>query len=133
MTPYISTRGGVAPVDFETAVLQGYAADGGLFVPETIPRISEQQLQEWSTLSFCDLAFEILSLFIDPAIISADELRWLLAGSFDRFDHPEVVPSVKLDTRSNTYILELFHGATLSFKDVAMGFLVNTEIGRAHV
>jgi threonine synthase len=126
MTPYISTRGGVAPVDFETAVLQGYAADGGLFVPETIPRISEQQLQEWSTLSFCDLAFEILSLFIDPAIISADELRWLLAGSFDRFDHPEVVPSVKLDTRSNTYILELFHGATLSFKDVAMGFLVNT-------
>ena len=56
MTPYISTRGGIAAADFETAVLQGFAADGGLFVPETIPRISEEQLQGWSKLSFADLA-----------------------------------------------------------------------------
>ncbi len=125
MTHFISTRGGVAPVDFETAVLQGFAADGGLFVPDIIPRISEEQLQKWSKLSFADLAFEILSLFIEPAILSADELRRLLSDSFDRFEHPDVVPVVTLETKSNTYILELFHGPTLSFKDVAMGFMVN--------
>lgn len=126
MTHFVSTRGGVAPVDFETAVLQGFAADGGLFVPEIIPQISEERLQKWSKLSFVDLAFEILSLFIERTTISADELRRLLADSFDRFEHPDVVPVVTLETKSNTYILELFHGPTLSFKDVAMGFMVNT-------
>ncbi len=126
MTQFISTRGGVAPVDFEAAVLQGFAADGGLFVPETIPQISEEQLQKWSRLSFVDLAFELVSLFIERTIISADELRGLLRGSFNRFEHPDVTPVVGLETRPKTYILELFHGPTLSFKDVAMGFLVNT-------
>ena len=76
-------------------------------------------------MSFVDLAFEILSLFIERTILSADELRRLLAGSFDQFEHPDVVPVVRLETKPNTYILELFHGPTLSFKDVAMGFLVN--------
>ncbi|MEN8246719.1 MAG: threonine synthase [Thermodesulfobacteriota bacterium] len=126
MTHFISTRGEVAPVDFETAVLQGFAADGGLYVPETIPRISEEQLQKWSRLSYVDLAFEILSLFIERTIIPADELRKLLAGSFDRFENPDILPVVRLKTKPNTYILELFQGPTLSFKDVAMGFLVNT-------
>jgi threonine synthase len=126
MTHFVSTKGGVAPVDFETAVLQGFAADGGLFVPETIPRISEEQLREWSGLDFVDLAFEILSLFIDRTIISVDELRGLLRDSFNTFEHPDVIPVVSLGTKPNTYILELFHGPTLSFKDVAMGFMVNT-------
>jgi threonine synthase len=126
MTHFVSTRGGVAPVDFETAVLQGFAADGGLFVPETIPQISEEQLQSWSRLSFVDLAFEILSLFIERTIIPADELRELLKDSFNAFEHPDVTPVIGLETRPNTYILELFRGPTLSFKDVAMGFLVNT-------
>ena len=126
MTHFVSTRGGVAPVDFETAVLQGFAADGGLFVPETIPQISEEQLREWSGLSYIDLAFEILSLFIERTIISEDELRELLRDSFSTFEHPDVVPVVGLETKPNTYIMELFNGPTLSFKDVAMGFLVNT-------
>jgi len=126
MTHYISTRGGVAPVDFETAVLQGFAADGGLFVPETIPRVSEERLQKWSKLSFVDLAFEILSLYIEQTILSPDELRHLLSDGFYRFEHPDVTPVVPLETKPNTYILELFRGPTLSFKDVAMGFLVNT-------
>jgi threonine synthase len=126
MTLLVSTKGGVAPVDFETAVLQGFAADGGLFVPETIPRISEDRLREWSGLSFVDLAFEILSLFIERTIMSADELRGLLHDSFNTFEHPDVVPLIGLETKPNRYILELFHGPTLSFKDVAMGFMVNT-------
>ena len=126
MTHYISTRGGVAPVDFETAVLDGFAADGGLYVPQSIPRISGGQLQQWSQLSFVDLAFEILSLFIESAILSPNELRRLLASGFSRFEYPDVVPVVSLESKPNIYILELFHGPTLSFKDVAMGFLVNT-------
>ena len=125
MTHFVSTKGGVAPVDFETAVLQGFAADGGLFVPETIPRISEERLREWSGLSYVDLAFEILSLFIERTILSADELRELLRDSFNTFEHPDVIPVVSLETKPNTYIMELFQGPTLSFKDVAMGFLVN--------
>jgi threonine synthase len=125
MTNYVSTRGGVPPVDFETAVLQGFAADGGLFVPQTIPRITDEKLLKWSKLSFVDLAFEILSLFIDRSILPAEELRRLLTGSFVRFEHPEVVPTVRLATKPNIHVLELFHGPTLSFKDVAMGFLVS--------
>ena len=65
MLQYVSTKGGIPPVDFETAVLQGFAGDGGLFVPEMIPQIPAGQLQEWSKCSFNELAFEILSLFID--------------------------------------------------------------------
>jgi len=126
MTQFVSTRGGVAPVDFETAVLQGFAADGGLFVPETIPQVSEARLREWAGLNFVDLAFEIMSLFIARTIISEGELRELLRGSFTAFEHPDVIPVVGLTTKPNRYILELFRGPTLSFKDVAMGFLVNT-------
>ncbi len=126
MMQFVSTRGGVTPVDFETTVLQGFAADGGMFVPETIPQISKEQLQEWSGLSYVDLAFEILSLFIDRNILSADELKELLRNSFKTFEHPDVIPVVGLETKPNTYIMELFQGPTLSFKDVAMGFLVNT-------
>ena len=125
MMQFVSTRGGVTPVDFETTVLQGFAADGGMFVPETIPQISKEQLQEWSGLSYVDLAFEILSLFIDRNILSADELKELLRNSFKTFEHPDVIPVVGLETKPNTYIMELFQGPTLSFKDVAMGFLVN--------
>lgn len=125
MIKLVSTRGGVAPVDFETAVLQGFANDGGLFVPESIPRISEEQLRAWSSLSFSDLAFEILSLYIDRSIMSADKLSELLADSFGRFSHPDVTPVVGLKSKPNRYILELSHGPTLSFKDMAMGFLVN--------
>jgi threonine synthase len=125
MTHFVSTKGGVAPADFEKAVLQGYAADGGLFVPEVIPQVAPEKLQQWSRLNFEDLAFEILSLFIDRSIISADELKLLLHNSFKLFEHPQVVPVVPLDTRRGLYVMELFHGPTLSFKDMAMGFMVN--------
>ena len=125
MLRFVSTKGGVAPVDFETAVLQGYAADGGMFVPEAIPRVAPEKLQQWSGLNFEDLAFEILSLFIDRSIVSADELKLLLHNSFSTFEHPQIVPVVPLGTRHGLHVMELFHGPTLSFKDMAMGFMVN--------
>ena len=126
MLRYISTKGGVPPVDFEAAVLQGFAGDGGMFVPEMIPQISADQLQQWFNLSFMDLAFEILSLFIDRSIIPANDLKMLIEKSMGTFNHPDLIPVIPLGKDSNQFIMELFHGPTLSFKDVAMGFLVNT-------
>jgi threonine synthase len=126
MIRYVSTRGGIAPVDFSEAVLQGFAADGGLFVPEVIPRVNDETLEKWSCLSYPELAHEILSLFIDPAIIPAHDLKKLIDKSFSTFDHPDLMPLVSPGMGDSFYIMELFHGPTLSFKDIAMGFLINT-------
>ncbi|MFT5726743.1 MAG: threonine synthase [Desulforhopalus sp.] len=126
MLQYVSTKGGVAPVDFETAVLRGFAEDGGMFVPQEIPRVSEAQLLEWADLSFNDLAFEILSLYIDNSIIPSIDLKTLIRKSTETFTHPDIIPVLPLDKKSNHFVMELFHGPTLSFKDVAMGFLINT-------
>ncbi len=126
MIQYISTRGGIDPVNFDEALLQGFAGDGGLFVPQTIPKISREQLKKFSGLSYTDLAFEILSLFIDPGIIPKKDLRRLIDTSFAGFEHPDILPVKPCTTDPSLFIMELFHGPTLSFKDIAMGFLINT-------
>ena len=125
MIQFVSTKGGISPVAFDEAVLQGFAADGGLFVPDSIPAISQQQLESWADLSYQDLAFEILSLFIDRLIIPSNDLRQLLNDSYRGFEHPDVIKLVPYGTDQRTFIMELFHGPTLSFKDIAMGFLMN--------
>jgi threonine synthase len=126
MIQYISTRGGIDPVNFDEALLQGFAEDGGLFVPQTIPKISREQLKKLSGLSYTDLAFEILSLFIDPGIIPKKDLHRLIETSFAGFEHPDILPVKPCATDPSLFIMELFHGPTLSFKDIAMGFLINT-------
>ena len=78
MTRFVSTRGGISPVNFDQAVLQGFAADGGLFVPESIPQVTHEQFEKWAELSFPDLAYELLSLFIDRSIIPAKDLKKLI-------------------------------------------------------
>ncbi|MCP4687267.1 MAG: threonine synthase, partial [Desulfobacterales bacterium] len=123
---FVSITGGGGAVDFETAVLRGFADDGGLFAPVDVPRVGPEKLEEWADLSYVDLAFEILSLFIDRSIIPGDELRSLIDKSFVAFEHPGVIPVKPLDKGRGLYVMELFHGPTLSFKDVAMGFLINT-------
>ena len=125
MIKYVSTRGGISPVAFDEVVLSGFAADGGLFVPETIPKVSQAQFHEWAELSYPDLAFELLSLFIDRSIIPATDLKKLLEDSYSPFESSSVINMVPLGDESRTIIMELFHGPTLSFKDVAMGFLIN--------
>lgn len=125
MIKYTSTKGGVSSVSFDEAVLQGFAADGGLFVPDQIPGVSKEQLINWSKLSYADLAFEILSLYIDRSIVPEDKLKELLINSFADFEHPKTIPLINLEEENQLYVLELFHGPTLSFKDVAMGFLIN--------
>lgn len=126
MIKYTSTRGTISPVGFDEAVLQGFAEDGGLFVPEIIPTITAKQLQQWSTLSYTSLAHKILSLFIPPQIIPSEELKALIAESFSGFEHPDLMPLINPGDNPNFHIMELFHGPTLSFKDIAMGFLVRT-------
>ncbi len=126
MIKYISTKGKIAPLDFDEAVLQGFAQDGGLFVPQVIPKIPKEKLNALSDLPYTELAFEMLSYFIDPKIIPTSDLKELIKISFSSFDHPDLMPLVSLKEDSRLIIMELFHGPTLSFKDIAMGFLVNT-------
>ena len=122
---YISTLGTVDEVDFETAIKNGFASDGGLFVPKAIPKIKKDELERWSELEFVELASEILSLYIDESLINRDDLIMLLNNSYNEFSHPKIAPVRPLGDKDNQYVLELFHGPTLSFKDMAMGFLVN--------
>jgi threonine synthase len=126
MLKYVSTKGDAPAVDFETAVLKGFAGDGGMFVPQYIPKISTGQLTSWAKLSFNELAFEILSIYIARSIICEADLKTLINKSTETFSHSDIVPVVPLDGKSNHFIMELFHGPTLSFKDIAMGFLINT-------
>lgn len=125
MLKYISNKGGGKAVDFETAILDGFAVDGGLYVPETIPNITLEQLSKWKNLSYKDLAFEILSLYIDRSIITAAELKEILRVAYADFEKNEIIPLHKLKSREETYIMELFHGPTISFKDIGLAFLVN--------
>ena len=117
---YISTRGGIAPITFKDAVMMGLASDGGLLLPQSYPTVSGEQLEPWRKLTYQELAFEVISLYVDD--IPADDLKTLINRSYSTFTHPEVTPLIK---KNGVYILELFHGVTLAFKDVALQFLGN--------
>lgn len=117
---YISTRGGIAPIPFTEAVMMGLATDGGLLLPARFPEISAADIEHWRSLSYADLAFEVLGLFATD--IPAADLRDLVDRSYASFDHPQVTPLVQ---QGDLYILELFHGPTLAFKDIALQFLGN--------
>ena len=117
---YVSTRGQIAPIRFKEAVMMGLANDGGLLLPQHIPVISSEILASWQSLSYRDLAFKIISIFADD--IPPDDLKLLIDRSYDSFDNKEITPLVR---ENGIYILELFHGPTLAFKDVALQFLGN--------
>jgi len=109
----------MAPIGFQDAVMTGLAPDGGLLLPETLPDVADK-LASWAGLSYTELAFEVLRLFATD--IPVEDLRKLIKDSYATFDHPEVAPSIAV---GDVYILELFHGPTLAFKDVALQFLGN--------
>ncbi len=117
---YISTRGGIDSVPFTKAVMMGLADDGGLLLPRAIPRIGSDTYEEWKQLSYQELAFEIMSRFIDD--IPEAELREIINRSYSTFDAEQVVPIVH---QGPLHIMELFHGPTLAFKDIALQFLGN--------
>ena len=117
---YISTRGGINPIPFKDAVMMGLASDGGLLLPQSYPTVTREQLESWRGLSYQELAFEVISRYVDD--IPADDLKNLINRSYATFAHPEITPLVR---KNGVYILELFHGVTLAFKDVALQFLGN--------
>ena len=117
---YISTRGNCPAQNFEQVLLTGLAPDGGLFVPETVPQVSREQMQAWQKLGYAELAFEIIRLYVDDAM-PAEDLRAIINDTYAVFSHPEVAPMRALE--DNEYVLELFHGPTLAFKDFALQLL----------
>jgi threonine synthase len=114
----------ILQVSFEEAVLQGLAPDGGLFVPEVIPSLPPNW-KDWVNHSFEDLAFEILSLYISSAEIPKDSLKAIIRQAYSTFRVPEITPTITLDDKRKIHLLELFHGPTFAFKDVALQFFGN--------
>ncbi|KAJ2519985.1 threonine synthase [Coemansia sp. RSA 1939] len=121
---YRSTRGKASGQSFESVVLEGLAADGGLYIPEHLPSLPADWQTAWAQLSFPQLATELISLFVGDDMTHA-EVERLVAKSYSTFDTAQVTPLVDLDKATNTHILELFHGPTFAFKDVALQFLGN--------
>jgi threonine synthase len=117
---YISTRGQSQAQSFEEVVLTGLAPDGGLYIPETLPQLSREQILAWKNLSYADLAFEIIRLFIGDAM-PEDDLKDIINDSYAGFSHDEVAPMH--DLGGNQWLLELYHGPTLAFKDFALQLL----------
>ena len=117
---YISTRGEAPPLSFVEAMLAGLARDGGLYVPESWPVFAPEQIAGLAGLPYPELALEILRPFVDGTIAEGDLAR-MISEAYGGFRHPAVVPLVQLGPR--TFILELFHGPTLAFKDLAMQLL----------
>ena len=119
---YISTRGSRSEsCTFQEAILGGYASDKGLYVPEEVPHIEREVLTRWSSLTYIDLATEILSLFVTE--IPKADIRQICKQSYEDFDEP-VVPIVELKSKS-LFVSELFHGPTFCFKDLGLRTLIN--------
>jgi threonine synthase len=118
---YVSTRGGMAPQAFTDILLEGLAPDGGLVVPQVLPKVSAETLAAWRSLSYADLAFEVLALFIDD--IPAEDLRRLTHAAYRLgvFNSEDIVPVRPLE--GGMSLLGLSEGPTLAFKDIAMQFL----------
>jgi len=116
---YVSTRGRVEPVGFQQAVMMGLADDGGLLIPESIPDVSGR-LDEWRALSYPQLAFEVLRLFATD--MPEQDLEAMIDRTYAEAFGPEVAPAVPV---GEIYVLELWHGPTLSFKDIALQLLGN--------
>ena len=116
---YISTRGEAPALSFEQAVLTGLAADGGLYVPDQLPFFSKDEIASWQKLSYQELMFVIVQPFVNGEI-EDDELKQIIARAYAKFRHAAIAPLVQTD--HNEWILELFHGPTLAFKDFALQF-----------
>jgi len=116
---YTSTRDKSVSVTFEHAICTGYAPGGGLFVPESLPKVTREQLQEWSNLGFCELAEVILALFVTD--VSTEDISKICHAAFDDFPNP-AIPIYPLN--ESLFVSELWHGPTYCFKDLGMRVVV---------
>lgn len=117
---YISTRGKAPALNFEEVMLTGLASDGGLYIPESLPKFSKEQIASFASLSYADLAFEIMQPFVAGSIPD-DAFKSMINDCYAQFRHPAVAPLVQLG--HNEWVLELFQGPTLAFKDFALQLL----------
>ena len=117
---YISTRGQAPVLNFADVILAGLARDGGLYLPETWPQLTLDKVASFAGRPFHEVAVEVIAPFTGGTISRAD-LTTMARDAYETFGHPAVTPLVQLDT--DTFVLELFHGPTLAFKDVAMQLL----------
>lgn len=117
---YVSTRGSAPALDFEGVTLAGLASDGGLYLPREWPRLSDSEIAALAGLPYAELAVRVMLPFVGDSL-TEDELRELCVAAYGRFAHAAVTPLVQLDQR--LWLLELFHGPTLAFKDVALQLL----------
>ncbi|MCP8897149.1 threonine synthase [Shinella daejeonensis] len=117
---YVSTRGEAPSLGFSDALLAGLARDGGLYVPREWPVFSKKDIRRLRGKSYQEIAFTVLLPFVEGDI-PADRFRTMIDEAYATFRHPAVAPLVQ--TGANAFVLELFHGTTLAFKDVAMQLL----------
>ena len=119
---FISTRLSAPILNFEDVIFQGLATDGGLYIPEFLPSFDEKKLKELRKMSYQELFFEITRIFVDNEIPN-EEYKKIIDKTYSTFSHQAIAPLKQLD--KNHYLLELFHGPTLAFKDFALQFLGN--------
>jgi len=117
---YISTRGEAPPLDFVEVTLAGLARDGGLYLPESWPRLEAPAIQKFAGRPYAEVAVEVIRPFVGEAI-AEHELARMAREAYGSFRHPAVAPLTQLG--ANDFMLELFHGPTLAFKDLAMQLL----------
>ena len=117
---YHSTRGAATPLDFRAVTLAGLAPDGGLYLPQHWPQFTPDDIAALAGCDYAETAARVLAPFVGDSI-DADDLRTLTRAAYGRFSHDAVTPLVQLDSRH--WLLELFHGPTLAFKDVALQML----------
>ena len=119
---YLSTRGDAPFLNFGDVLLEGLAIDGGLYLPEEWPSLTVENITANlnSERGYVDVAVEVLKPFTSDSL-NQFELKELAIRAYESFTHPEIIPLKELG--SNTWLLELFHGPTLAFKDVALQLL----------
>ncbi|MFQ3183775.1 MAG: threonine synthase [Octadecabacter sp.] len=128
---YVSTRGAAPELTFEEAMMTGLARDGGLYVPEVIPTLSHSEILAMEGQSYEEIAFTVMRPFIGETFTD-EEFRALIDAAYADFRHGARAPVKQLD--SNHFLLELFHGPTLAFKDFAMqliGHMFQTSLSRS--
>lgn len=117
---FISTRGEAPDLDFADVILTGLASDGGLYVPESLPEVSLKTLRQWQNLSYEDLALEVMWPFVEGSM-PRETFEKMVVDAYSSFRHRAIAPTKQLS--HDTWLLELFHGPTLAFKDFALQLL----------
>ena len=117
---YVSTRGHKKKLEFHDVIFEGLAPDGGLYIPEYWPTLNKDIINSFSSKNYTEIAHDVLSPFLDNTI-NENELRLIIESAYRCFDSDEITPLTKIS--NDEYLLELHHGPTYAFKDIAMQFI----------